>query len=1671
MLLDPNAKWDMAPDEEYFMDMYSHRRSISPSPRGNDDNPHTPVMSQDTSPGEYLTAVTDDHNNVILSISNIKGGGLTETYKNPAVQDHQTTVVDRKPEPASIGKFTKTSKGKRNAGLLANRSRKKGKSYDFTTTSGDNKKNVRPEQKPLIIQALLEFGDSSPEAADNRTGVSSNATLAIDSRRSGLNLNNGVNNGRVNNSESIYDVIGPPSRTAATDGQNNHSIKDDDDDVNSRLGNVTVTSNNAVKDDDVMTNGYIKVNDASDAVTVTFTPFYMPTTGTDSQSSNVKKRTAPPPPFPVADTERSIGATSLATNTVTASETESFITSQIALSAFDKSSKSKAPPPPLSTELSEQTIPVKTPAPNIPSISVKTPAPSMQNPAFSLFRPLVVNHPDEFSFHSNDYDLTETEKREFDEQPSFFSSSYRKPQQSNLPTTLGGLVGGSKPPFPVKSFGQQNSNGGVIKMRPKSQFIYPLVAPEVEYKLVPGVYNRADVDTSNSVVKNKQFKTRLEILMNARSNSVSTSAVSSLSRVVNANRDISVSKLAKKGDTTAVTNEKNAPKKYKFLIEGIDTPAVEQTPMAMVNSIQDGFGVKDGKQIENIDATDGLVSGVVKGGGLERKGFSYLLDKKLASEVTRRATELAARKPHEVVAMQKDRQMAEESLLKEAKTKMHTEADERSFINEKGHSKDDDVGGRPTQREDVYDDVDGDDDNRRSELWNEIREQLKKRQNAGGATNRMDINKRQNDGGATNQMDINKRQNAGGATNRMEMNRNISNGPTNAPPALHVSNSMSQHSMYERAGRSAERVPSDANKYWIDDMKFGSTNIASATTKHKQSVLNGTSLSKLTSPEQRQFRPSITNNNIEISIEQAPPIDTKNATVQIPPSYPHDLEITDYSMTTQLNSNRNSPTLPSAGGIRVKNPRQQIRSDTADPSVENSSSHYNTERLQPADARSIGLGFNEPSQTTAAAAGYDSTQFIHDTIMANESSAAAASGPSSRSAAATNSNDTTIKLRVPTTTVTVQHASADSVESNKHNGVLSSHDRDEISYNSYRDVLEADRIDGSRHDEAGKPLISTVDDHSNTRRTPHGQSGGAQSNAKTTWTQPPDPDYSDRFYSSSSDEEESISSSSILLFPAEDKRRSALQQDTVGSVTAVSWTLQGRGVRPVRKSTKSNGRLLGYPSRDNNLYNGEKLPISAHATGHQPIRLYGERHSVTVEISSSGGEYSDISRPNSRLVSSPSNSRLVTSRRHSPSQHYDNSFTNNHRLSDIRESGRHFGCITNVRSSRRRQNNNTSNDEREPGDFEEEVPHHSHPPRRRNSCRHIARVVVNGDPFETIAFSDSEPIRVYTPVAVASQAYGPPSVQVTPVRLESFRRKNARFDSMQRNLQSGRQSEDSFRRRHRDAGISTRDASDHVTPRPKAGDGRGSTPGGFEFQYDLQPGDVMGIDPCLEDVRKKGNQYRVEMKLNALHSRPASRMTAVSVNGQYENNVSEILSTNLHVGGLDGFRHPDYTNRASPYSDSRTGILSSRHRPDGHSPPEYNGLLVRVPSAFEDTDRLPKSYDASAFTTSPTASDNFVIKSFTPSLSMGDFSKLPRPAARRARNAATATAGVNGGQPIDRDRVEFDIELQKLAREIDYITNQSDQGYGTSKNFGGAVNVFTDSSEAPMYAMKVIIID
>lgn len=164
---------------------------------------------------------------------------------------------------------------------------------------------------------------------------------------------------------------------------------------------------------------------------------------------------------------------------------------------------------------------------------------------------------------------------------SFLTASFRNPtnQRTNDKPTVKqsenkAIVENAGTPFVINSSASKSHVMGSTQVRPTNNSI-------------------VEIDTSKSVLKNKDFKNRLELLINNTS-----STQNSLLQRKGWNRtDKSVDQLD------------GGEKRYRFLIEGIDTPA----------------------PVDN-DLVEEEMESARK--SVEQKGFSYILDRRLAEEVS-----------------------------------------------------------------------------------------------------------------------------------------------------------------------------------------------------------------------------------------------------------------------------------------------------------------------------------------------------------------------------------------------------------------------------------------------------------------------------------------------------------------------------------------------------------------------------------------------------------------------------------------------------------------------------------------------------------------------------------------------------------------------------------------------------------------------------------------------------------------------------------------------------------------------------------------------------------------------------------------------------------------------------------------------------------------------------
>lgn len=208
---------------------------------------------------------------------------------------------------------------------------------------------------------------------------------------------------------------------------------------------------------------------------------------------------------------------------------------------------------------------------------------------------------------------------------------------------------------------------------------------------VLGITGKPEVSKKKpySALRDKQFKGRLESIIAQSSATPSVaSAMSSISRRGNDDTSTRVNRGTGVDPTSEVQRAQLEPaKKYRFLVHGIDIPKEleeeeEETP--------NGKG----------DDLDGE-----KRAERERKGFSYILDRRLAEEITKRASDVTARKPHEAVERGKASyartpETEDDAILQEARIKLLQPRVEAGDVREK--------------REE-------------SKMLMEIREQLKKR--------------------------------------------------------------------------------------------------------------------------------------------------------------------------------------------------------------------------------------------------------------------------------------------------------------------------------------------------------------------------------------------------------------------------------------------------------------------------------------------------------------------------------------------------------------------------------------------------------------------------------------------------------------------------------------------------------------------------------------------------------------------------------------------------------------------------------------------------------------------------------------------------------------------------------------------------------------------------------
>ena len=153
-------------------------------------------------------------------------------------------------------------------------------------------------------------------------------------------------------------------------------------------------------------------------------------------------------------------------------------------------------------------------------------------------------------------------------------------------------------------------------------------------------------------------------------------------------------------------DEGDGKKKYKFLVEGIDIPAPETeeikselvtststlTAVGAENAGDQSPGVSTEPQPEEARATSPK--------NLEKKGFSYILDKKLASEIVSRAETVTRRRPHEKVeeAVQEHRHsrinVPESEIYQTAKAKLHKQesfAESSLSMSSNKHNEDSDL--------------------------------------------------------------------------------------------------------------------------------------------------------------------------------------------------------------------------------------------------------------------------------------------------------------------------------------------------------------------------------------------------------------------------------------------------------------------------------------------------------------------------------------------------------------------------------------------------------------------------------------------------------------------------------------------------------------------------------------------------------------------------------------------------------------------------------------------------------------------------------------------------------------------------------------------------------------------------------------------------------------------
>ena len=112
-------------------------------------------------------------------------------------------------------------------------------------------------------------------------------------------------------------------------------------------------------------------------------------------------------------------------------------------------------------------------------------------------------------------------------------------------------------------------------------------------------------------------------------------------------------------------------KQYKFLIEGIDIPERE-TPEAENKNDQQAEVEQDGSP----ESSETSLS-MEKKKELLKKGFSYVLDKQLASQIIKKAEDVTARRPHEAVEVktseETQKETEESEILVEAKSKLKHE--------------------------------------------------------------------------------------------------------------------------------------------------------------------------------------------------------------------------------------------------------------------------------------------------------------------------------------------------------------------------------------------------------------------------------------------------------------------------------------------------------------------------------------------------------------------------------------------------------------------------------------------------------------------------------------------------------------------------------------------------------------------------------------------------------------------------------------------------------------------------------------------------------------------------------------------------------------------------------------------------------------------------------------